>query len=89
MSTLLWPSGLTPLELRSYLVAIASVTGLISWLVILITYLRFFYGARRQGIDRNEFPYRAPFQPWASYAAAFMITVIVRAPLSAWDQTRD
>ncbi|BGP27025.1 amino acid transmembrane transporter [Rhodotorula toruloides] len=61
----------------NYLVAIASVTGLISWLVILITYLRFYYGARKQGIDRSAFPYTAPLQPWASYAAAFMITVII------------
>lgn len=31
------------------------------------SYLRFYYGVKRQGIDRSEFSYVAPMQPYASY----------------------
>jgi amino acid permease len=33
-------------------------------LAIGITYLRFFYGLKAQGINRRELPYRAPLQPY-------------------------
>lgn len=58
---------------------LSSVTGIINWLVILISYLRFYYGCRRQGIERKDFPYRAPLQPWASWFGAIMLVLIVRA----------
>ncbi|GAA6044046.1 hypothetical protein JCM8097_001390 [Rhodosporidiobolus ruineniae] len=61
----------------NYLVAITSVTGLIAWWCILFAYLRFFYAARVQGLDRKTFPYVAPFQPYLSYFGFFMITVII------------
>ena len=35
--------------------------------VILLTYLRFYHGLKTQGISRDTFPYRAPFQPYLSY----------------------
>ncbi|GAA5984787.1 hypothetical protein JCM10908_003504 [Rhodotorula pacifica] len=61
----------------NYLVNLSSVTGIINWLVILLAYLRFYYGCKRQGIDRRDFPYRAPFQPWASYFGAIMLTLVI------------
>ncbi|GAA6044039.1 hypothetical protein JCM8097_001383 [Rhodosporidiobolus ruineniae] len=61
----------------NYLVAISSVTGLINWWCILLSYLRFYYAAKVQGLDRSQFPYRAPFQPYLSYFGFFMITVII------------
>ncbi|KAK4702354.1 hypothetical protein P7C70_g3871, partial [Phenoliferia sp. Uapishka_3] len=53
------------------LVNLSSITGLITWGTILISYLRFYAGCKAQGIDRNEFPFVAPFQPWASYFGLF------------------
>ncbi|GAA5852561.1 hypothetical protein JCM9279_005512 [Rhodotorula babjevae] len=69
--------GTTGEEAFNYLVAIGSVSGLINWLVILVTYLRYYYGLKRQGIDRSEFPYQAPLQPYASFFGAFMMSVII------------
>lgn len=46
-------------------------------LVILITYLRFYYGLKRQGFDRRDLAYQAPLQPYASYFGAFMMTIII------------
>lgn len=60
----------------NYLSALSSVTGLITWGVILLTYIRFYHGCKRQGIDRSTFPFVAPFQPYASYAGLFMICLI-------------
>ncbi|GAA5964555.1 hypothetical protein JCM8115_003920 [Rhodotorula mucilaginosa] len=61
----------------NYLVNLSSVTGIINWLVILLSYLRFYYGCKRQGIDRRDFPYRAPLQPWASWFGTIMLTLII------------
>ncbi|TNY18367.1 amino acid permease/ SLC12A domain-containing protein [Rhodotorula diobovata] len=69
--------GTTGEEAFNYLVAVGSVSGLINWLVILITYLRFYYGLKRQGFDRRDLAYQAPLQPYASYFGAFMMTIII------------
>ncbi|KAL3708411.1 hypothetical protein TMatcc_006395 [Talaromyces marneffei ATCC 18224] len=49
-----------------WFVNITTVAGLIGWIVIEVTYLRFFYGLKRQGISQNELPYRGPLQPYGS-----------------------
>ncbi|KAM0745998.1 putative amino acid transporter [Meredithblackwellia eburnea MCA 4105] len=62
----------------SWLYNLGAITGLIAWAVILLSYIRFYNGLRRQGISRDNFPYRAPFQPYASYfGLIFMILVII------------
>ncbi|GAA6052158.1 hypothetical protein JCM3770_001246 [Rhodotorula araucariae] len=69
--------GTTGEQAFNYLVAISSVTGLINWLVILLSYLRFYYGLKRQGISRKDFPYKAPLQPYASYFGVVMVSLII------------
>jgi len=54
-----------------------SIAGLLVWLSILITYVRFHRGAKLQGIDRRALPYFAPCQPYLSYYGLFMIVVIL------------
>jgi len=56
---------------------IVSVTGLITWDIILITYVRFYQGLAYHGIDRDTLPYKAPFQPYASYFGLFFINLII------------
>jgi amino acid permease len=34
---------------------------------ILLSYIRFYHGLKVQGISREGFPYKAPFQPYFSY----------------------
>jgi amino acid transporter len=43
-----------------WFVNIASVTGLISWDIILITYVRFHKGLAYNNINRDDLPYKAP-----------------------------
>ncbi|KAF9064593.1 amino acid permease/ SLC12A domain-containing protein [Rhodocollybia butyracea] len=50
---------------------------LVTWIVICVVYLRFYYGCKRQGIDRSELPWAAPFQPYAAWAALFGFGLIL------------
>lgn len=47
-----------------WLVALVTTAGLISGVVLCITYLRFFYALQKQGVPRSHLPYRSPFQPY-------------------------
>lgn len=61
----------------NWLYNLSASTGLIAWVVILGSYLRFYYGLKRQGIDRRDFPFVAPFQPYLSwYGFIFFLIVI-------------
>lgn len=53
----------------NYFVNVVSIFGLISWIVILFTFIRFQKACKAQGIDRTKFSYVAPFQPYGSYFA--------------------
>lgn len=60
-----------------YLSSCTSVTGVVVWLSILVSYCRFYAGTKLQGHDRTTFPYRARCQPWASYAAIVVLLLVV------------
>ncbi|TNY24002.1 amino acid permease [Rhodotorula diobovata] len=64
-------------EVFGWFVNMTSIAGLLVWLSILITYVRFHRGAKLQGIDRRALPYFAPCQPYLSYYGLFMIVVIL------------
>ncbi|KAH7341236.1 amino acid permease/ SLC12A domain-containing protein [Rhizoctonia solani] len=67
----------TAVTVFNWLYNISSITGLISWLVILVAYLRMYYGLKRQGLSRDEFPYIAPFQPYASWFGAIFVSLVI------------
>ncbi|KAG2015889.1 lysine/arginine permease, variant 2 [Coprinopsis cinerea AmutBmut pab1-1] len=60
-----------------WLMSIVTTAGLVSWIVICITYLRFFDGLREQGIEREALPYKSPLQPYLTYYALSMNVLIV------------
>jgi len=60
-----------------WFVEITSITGLITWDIILITYVRFYQGLAYHGIDRDTLPYKAPFQPYASFFGILFINLII------------
>ncbi|GHJ87443.1 hypothetical protein NliqN6_3845 [Naganishia liquefaciens] len=61
----------------NWLYNLSTITGLIAWSVILASYLRFYYGAKRQGLNRRDFPYVAPFQPYLSWYGFIVINLII------------
>ncbi|KAL1744915.1 amino acid permease/ SLC12A domain-containing protein [Schizophyllum fasciatum] len=50
---------------------------LVYWIVICLVYLRFYYGCKRQGIDRRELPWKGPFQPYAAWIGLFAFVIIL------------
>ncbi|KAJ5908124.1 hypothetical protein N7495_000806 [Penicillium taxi] len=61
----------------SWLQDLVSIATLVNWTIICVTYLRFFYGCRKQGIDRHkELPWAAPFQPWGTWASLILFIII-------------
>jgi len=70
--------GTTAVKAFDWLYNISATTGVITWWAILVSYLRFYYGLKRQGLTRNAFPYKAPFQPWLSwYGVVFFGLILI------------
>ncbi|KAA1137658.1 hypothetical protein PGTUg99_021368 [Puccinia graminis f. sp. tritici] len=65
-------------EVYEHFSRMSSISVLMTWWSILLTYIRFYHGvSKKVGIDRNMFVYKAPYQPWLSYFGFAMITLIV------------
>ncbi|BGP18335.1 hypothetical protein JCM10213v2_006398 [Rhodosporidiobolus nylandii] len=61
----------------TWLANFCSAGGVLTWTSICITYLRFFFGAKAQDIDRELFPYTAPCQPYAAiFALAGFVLIL-------------
>ncbi|EFQ34872.1 amino acid permease [Colletotrichum graminicola] len=56
---------------------ITTVAGLIGWIVIEVTYLRFYAGLKAQGYSRDDLPYCSPGQPYVSWITLVMVCLIV------------
>lgn len=69
--------GNTSGEVLTWLVNLMTAGGIIDYIVMCITYLRFFYACKAQGVDRKTFPYRGYFQPYSAWIAVCALTVIV------------
>lgn len=68
----------TAIAVFSWLQAVVGVSTLIDWIVICVVYLRFYYGCRKQGIDRHkELPWAAPFQPFSTWASLFLFLLVL------------
>ncbi|KAI0546916.1 AAT family amino acid transporter [Xylaria curta] len=56
--------------------SLSAVSTLIVWSSVCITYLRFYYGLRHNGISRESLPYKAPLQPFLAYFALCFCVVV-------------
>ncbi|GAM38695.1 amino acid transporter [Talaromyces pinophilus] len=57
---------------------IVAVATLVDWLIVCIVYLRFYYGCKKQGVDRhNELPWAAPYQPYFTWASLILFTLML------------
>ncbi|KAI9567933.1 amino acid permease [Boletus coccyginus] len=54
-------------EVFSWLSGFSAATGLVAWLGIGVTYLRFYKGLKAQGIDRKILPFASKLQPYAGW----------------------
>ncbi|KAH8161232.1 hypothetical protein CIB48_g7003 [Xylaria polymorpha] len=56
--------------------SLSAVSTLIVWSSVCITYLRFYYGLRHNGIARDSLPYKAPLQPFLAYFALCFCVIV-------------
>ncbi|THH01619.1 hypothetical protein EW026_g1114 [Hermanssonia centrifuga] len=59
-----------------WFVNMTSISGLMSWFGITVTYLRFYKGMQAQGMDRNTLPFKGPLQPYLAWYATISSIVI-------------
>lgn len=61
----------------TWLQDIVAISTLVNWVCICIVYLRFYYGCKKQGIDRHkELPWAAPFQPWSTWFSLILLVIL-------------
>ncbi|KAJ5536643.1 hypothetical protein N7513_009829 [Penicillium frequentans] len=61
----------------TWLQDLVSISTIVNWLCILIVYLRFLYGCKKQGIDRHkELPWAAPFQPYTTWVSLVVFILL-------------
>ncbi|KAB8228875.1 amino acid permease/ SLC12A domain-containing protein [Aspergillus alliaceus] len=65
----------------------------IAWMIICIVYLRFYYAMKKQGISRDELPWKAPLQPWSTqiFLSAYLdiaIVLVLYLGYKVWKKTK-
>ncbi|KAG9239540.1 amino acid permease-like protein [Amylocarpus encephaloides] len=56
---------------------LVSVASLVNWIIICTVYLRFYYAMKKQGLDRNDLPWKAPFQPYAAWTSVISFSILL------------
>ncbi|KIY02251.1 uncharacterized protein Z520_02389 [Fonsecaea multimorphosa CBS 102226] len=64
-------------QVLSWLVNIITGAGIINCMVMTTTYLCWYRACKKQGIDRKTLPYFARFQPWSTWIALVLETLIL------------
>ncbi|RYN27113.1 Arginine permease [Alternaria tenuissima] len=60
-----------------WFVNITTIAGLIGWLVIEGTYLRFYYALKAQGISRDRLAYKSPMQPYLAWVTGGALVLVI------------
>ncbi|CAJ0549998.1 Ff.00g099280.m01.CDS01 [Fusarium sp. VM40] len=63
-------------KVLDWLINLLSSGGLINFIIICITYIRFYSACKAQGVDRKTLPYRGYFQPYSAWIALFFLVLI-------------
>ncbi|BAP72815.1 dicarboxylic amino acid permease [Kluyveromyces marxianus] len=63
-------------QVFNYFVNCVSIFGLMSWISILIIYIRFDRAFRVQGVSKDALTYKSPFQPYSAWFALFFCCLI-------------
>ncbi|KKA22963.1 amino acid permease [Rasamsonia emersonii CBS 393.64] len=61
----------------TWLQDLTSSAALVGWIVICIVYLRFYYAMKKQGISRDDLPWKAPLQPYAAWTSFISIIILL------------
>ncbi|KAL2213224.1 general amino acid permease [Sarocladium strictum] len=72
-------SSNSSVEVMNYLIYLVTCCQLINYLCTAVTYRHFYSALKKQGIDRNNLPYKGRLQPYTSYVAIFGTTFMMLA----------
>ncbi|OJJ41447.1 hypothetical protein ASPWEDRAFT_48024 [Aspergillus wentii DTO 134E9] len=61
----------------TWLQDLISASTMVGWIIISIVYLRMYYAMKKQGISRDELPWKGPFQPFAAWMSLISFTIIL------------
>lgn len=64
-------------QVFDYLVSLVTVFAVLNWVAILVSHLRFRQALTAQGVPMSELPYVGFLQPYGSYFALFISSLIV------------
>lgn len=56
---------------------LSASAAIMHWIVICMVYLRFYYGMKKQGISRDELPWKGPLQPFAAWIGLVSFIIIL------------
>lgn len=73
----------------SFFTNLTSISGILTWLVIAITYVRFHSGMKSQGIPRETLPWKVPFNLSIYMAWWIVLMVSIICIFSGWTSLRD
>lgn len=57
-------------QILTWFVSFGTAAQLINYCMMNVTFLRFFYACKKQGLDRNTLPYKGWLQPYCAYFCA-------------------
>lgn len=61
----------------TYFVNLVSAFGAITWIAICYSHIRFMKALKAQGMSRDDLPYKAPLNPWGSWFAMIITSIIL------------
>lgn len=64
-------------KVLDYMVNLCTGSQLLNYGFMCITYIRFYFACKAQGLDRSKFPYTSWFQPYSIYIATFFIWIVI------------
>ncbi|KAG7439773.1 uncharacterized protein BT62DRAFT_989476 [Guyanagaster necrorhizus] len=54
-----------------------SAATIVHWIIICMVYLRFYCGMKKQGISRDELPWKSPLQPYTAWLGFISFSIIL------------
>ncbi|CCG82790.1 Predicted protein [Taphrina deformans PYCC 5710] len=61
----------------NWLVNLSTIAVLLTWCFICVSYLRFFYACKVQNLNRDELPFKGPFQPYLAWTGTIATSLII------------
>ncbi|KAL8702835.1 MAG: hypothetical protein Q9201_004003 [Fulgogasparrea decipioides] len=56
---------------------LVTIANLLTWMSVLVAYIKFHAALKAQGYDRSTLVFKSPFQPYTAYFALCFFTIII------------